>query len=99
MAAILARQARCNCGRTVPSDRGLAFFESCAAGSAVATDTCAICAYHRVAHDPTTPHMAQVERNGRTRLENLMAQLGPHDFAGQGELEYDRYYCGHAGWD
>ena len=86
--------------RIIPSAAGgLAFFEYRGTGSTYATETCKHCRYTIVAHDPTTPHMAKVERNGKTRLENLMTKVGQHEFEPIGPAEFDLYYCGCWGWD
>lgn len=46
------RTARCSCGRTEPSDARLPFFEYLGPGSQWAATHCAVCNYHRAAHEP-----------------------------------------------
>ncbi len=79
------RQARCPCGRLAPSDpKALAFFEYCGPGSREATDICK-CGYSVVAHVPEV-----MARNKGLKCINFVAR---------GPLEFDRWYCGHSGWD
>ena len=60
------RQAKCQCGKVVPSKESLPFFESKDAGSRLATIQCKHCVYHDAAHnkghklvcDNFTPHGA-----------------------------------------
>jgi len=84
-----ARQARCSCGKLVPSDPGLAFFESRDEGTRAATESCKHCGYTTVAHllVPT-----------RTQ-RNVVAEGRCPGFEPKGAWEYDSYYCGHGGWD
>lgn len=44
------REAKCFCGRIVPSSEKLPFFESRDEGTRMATDTCKNCRYAEVAH-------------------------------------------------
>lgn len=93
------RTARCYCGSTAPSSRNLAFFEFRGEGSREASETCGVCGFHEIAHDPTAEHMARIE-GGATRYENLMKRVGGiHDFTPKGGVDTDRFYCGCRGWD
>lgn len=83
------RTAACQCGRTEPSSKNLAFFEYRGEGSRVALERCAVCAYSVIAHeraktDPTARHIKHI-------LE--------HEFEPVGGLETDVFYCGCRGWD
>ena len=98
---LTGRSAKCMCGRTVPSTWSLAFFEFQGPGSQWATEHCAVCGYSPQAHDPARPHMARVEKGGRTRYENFMERNGGvHEFTPRGgDAGHDRFYCGCRGWD
>ncbi len=90
---LAGRTAKCCSIGVQPSSQELAFFVYCGPGSREATDYCR-CGYHRVAHDPE--HMAQnVPSNRKTVVEQGKCT----GFVARGPLEFDRYYCGHAGWD
>jgi hypothetical protein len=84
------REARCSCGALRPSTDaltgGLAFFEYRGKGSHVAMDMCGNCAHARSAHTGK-----EVRTGGRLIICS--------EFKPRGPMEYDTYYCGHAGWD
>lgn len=89
------RLAKCGCGRTEPSSTKLAFFEYCGPGSREATETCK-CGYAFAPH--TAEGMARnVASNRKTVIEDGRCKIGA--FVARGPLEFDRYYCGHSGWD
>ena len=90
------RQAKCSCGRIEQSDaKRLAFFEYCGLGSRAATEICK-CGYADVAH--AVEGMARnVPSNRKTVIEDGRCKRGAFD--ARGPQEFDRYYCGHAGWD
>lgn len=53
------RTAKCDmCKRITPSCMNLAFFQYRGDGSRAATETCAVCRYHKVAHDEGHPAVA-----------------------------------------
>jgi hypothetical protein len=83
---LTGRKARCGCGAERDSDRSLAFFQYCGAGSREAEELCS-CGYTQKAHDlkceKDPAHLASVC--------NL--------FVAKGDRGYDRFYCGCAGWD
>jgi hypothetical protein len=68
------------------SSKSLAFYEFRGEGSKDAINLC-ICGYHRVAHVPDLTHSC-------TKNCGHCNNFQPH-----GPYEYDRYYCGHMGWD
>jgi hypothetical protein len=78
------RQARCSCGNFEPSSYSLAFFEFTGEGSRPATEICGNCRYAEVAHVP------EITTNNKFVCDKFV----PH-----GAWDYDRFYCGHAGWD
>ena len=79
------REARCGCGKIVPSSKGLAFFEYRGEGSQAATNMCRHCRYAEQAHalKPNVKH-----------LQHCCDAFEPH-----GAWEYDTFYCGCRGWD
>lgn len=84
-----ARQAKCYCGRTEPSDSRIAamgFFEYRGAGSDSAVHHCGTCGYYDTAHLTINPLTG---REGITE----------HDFVQRGASEFDSFYCGCRGWD
>lgn len=91
---LTGRLAKCSCGRTTPSDlKTCALFEYCGPGSTQAAESCK-CGYNFVAH--SSEYMARnVPSNRRTVVEQGKCT----GFVARGPLEFDRYYCGHAGWD
>ena len=84
---VFGRYAKC-CAESpiLPSSKDLAFFEYKGKGSYEATMSCK-CGYYEVAHIPGETHTC--------------TQYCGHcnDFQPHGPYEYDRYYCGHSGWD
>ena len=79
------RVARCSCGRTKPSTPDLPFLVT----AEEAVHNICVCGYHRVAHEEPTrsrPHMLRTMSDG-------------HDFTQRPVGDFDRFYCGHAGWD
>ena len=79
------RLARCQCGKTEPSDEGLAFFKYRGPGSEHAKNTCAKCGYFYIAHSHDI-------RNGNKLIcESFKTNPNGHEF--------DSYYCGCRGWD
>lgn len=90
---LIGREAKCICGRTVPSTEyeRLAFFEFRGAGSQKATETCKHCHYTTVAHQDDAP----VWPNGKTAVQTH----GCPGFEPIGPWEFDSYYCGCRGWD
>ncbi len=91
---LTGRRAKCCNTGIQPSGQELAFFVYCGPGSREATDICK-CGYHRDAHDPEVM-AARVPSNRKTVVELGKCKTG---FVARGPLEFDRYYCGHAGWD
>ena len=86
---LAAREARCLCGATMPSDTvGLAFFEYRGPGSRDAAERC-VCRYGLAAHEP--------EIRERPHLRHVMAD--GHEFTPVGPWEFDGFYCGCRGWD
>lgn len=85
---LTGRRARCYCGREEAStpDNTLAFFEYTGPGSAESVELCGTCGYHAVAHGETN------KVTGRPGITD-------HEFVGKGPAEFDRFYCGHSGWD
>lgn len=80
------RFAKCGDGCTVrPSSADLAFFEYLGPDSPASKQNCAQCGYYEEAHkyDPS-----------RVSSKPVNCQFRPH-----GPYEFDRYYCGHSGWD
>lgn len=83
----MSRMAICCTEETiVPSDPSLAFFEDRDEGSFDAINKCK-CGYFEVAHIKGATH----DCNPRCGHCN---KFKPH-----GAYEYDKYYCGHSGWD
>ncbi len=96
------RLAKCTCGRTAPSDNPhLAFFEDrsdvsrlegCAAPG---TNALGQCGYTADAHLRFAGVLRDVVRPGV-----WPRGMTPHEFVAPTEPEpFDRYYCGHGGWD
>jgi hypothetical protein len=83
------RTARCKCGKTRPSSRGLPFFEYRGPGSKSATESC-ICGYHRIAHERVA---ASPEKYRHVNLSKCGGTFTP-----RGDMP-DLFYCGHSGWD
>lgn len=89
---LAGRQARCDCGRTCPSDgtapgyTEIPFFQYWGPGSEKAEEQCGNpgCGKYRVAHGPDAPH------GGRYACAEFR-QREPDQF--------DSFYCGHAGWE
>lgn len=80
---LAGREARCQCGRTKPSDPDrLAFFEYRGPGSREVTETCE-CGYHKVAHE----------------IPDRAARLKCKAFKVRGPREFDLFYCGCRGWE
>jgi hypothetical protein len=77
------RQARCTCGRIVPSDPALAFFEDRSAGTQ--DDTCRNCRYHKVAH---------TRKQAGEHVSHFICDRFEPLTEGR---EFDSYYCGHGG--
>lgn len=91
MSGLLAgRWARCSCMRLMPSTDALmgklAFFEYRGEGSNEATNYCRDCGYARSAHTR--------KEEGESVTTNVCNSFTP-----KGALQYDSFYCGHAGWD
>ena len=80
------REATCTCGKIVPSNPQLAFFEDRSAGHT--DDYCRHCRYAPIAHtkkaETDAPHLRNVCDNFEPLSEGM---------------PYDLYYCGHGGWD
>lgn len=87
------RMAKCSCGRTEPSSTSLAFFEYCGPGSPESINICK-CGFHYVAH--TKEGMANNVPSNRLTVVEQGKCTG---FVAHGPREFDRQYCGHAGWD
>lgn len=99
------REARCICGKTVPStlaldDEGylstrLAFFEYRGPASRKAKESCIHCRYHEVAHGSGREEdIAKGVRPRRNVVEEGHCpgfEAGPYDT--------DTFYCGCRGWD
>lgn len=87
---LAGRQARCDCGRTCPSDgtapgyTEIPFFQYWGPGSEKAERQCASCGKYEVAHGPAAPH------GGRYACAEWR-QRQPDEF--------DSFYCGCRGWD
>ena len=101
---LVGRQSKCSEGCPVLSsteayEHYRAFFEFRGEGSRDATDMCKVCHYALIAHDPTAPHMARLDKNGLSRYDNFMAREGAHDFTPAGPFEFDHHYDGCRGWD
>lgn len=91
---LIGRMAKCSCGRTEPSHaKDRAFFEYCGPGSKEATETCK-CGFYWCAH--VAQYMA---RNVPSNRKTVVEQGKCTGFVPRGAQEFDRYYCGHAGWD
>lgn len=104
MPDLTGRMSRCSEGcPVIPSEEALehyrGFFTFRGEGSHDATETCAVCRYTTQAHDPSAPHMARIEKNGKSRYENFMDRLGAHEFTPIGPFEFDHHYDGCRGWD
>ena len=82
---LTGREARCTCGKTMPSSTGLAFFEYRGDNSEAAVKFCKTCAYAEHAHEikGTVKH-----------LQHCCDTFEPH-----GAWDYDSFYCGCKGWD
>lgn len=86
---LAGRSARCECGRTCPSDgapRGHTeppFLQYWGAGSEKAEEQC-VCGKYRVAHGPDAPHQGQ---------------YACAEFRQRQPDEFDSFYCGCRGWD
>lgn len=81
------RQAKCFCGKTVPSSLGLAFFEFRGEGSREAVEGCKNCYCFLSAHDPQ-----------RKYTESEPPLVCGH-FDPRGPQEFDRFYCGCRGFN
>ncbi len=90
---LTGRMAKCCKTGIVPSSQDLAFFVYCGPGSREATDYCK-CGYALCAHQPE--YMA---RNVASNHKTVVEQGKCTGFVARGPLEFDRYYCGHSGWD
>jgi len=91
---LTGRMAKCACGRIEPSElKQRACFEYCGPGSQEAANSCK-CGYHFCAHQ--AEYMA---RNVPSNRKTVVEQGKCSGFVARGPLEFDRYYCGHAGWD
>lgn len=78
-----------DCKKTsVPSSRGLAFFEFMGEGSERAVRKCKQCNYFDVTHWELNTTTGRVGHN-----------FGDHDFVPKGAADLDYYYCGCKGWD
>lgn len=64
-------------------------FEFLGEGSQEARLRCIHCGFFKIAHE---------YEHGRIYREPHPATIG-HKFEPIGAQEYDRYYCGHSGWD
>lgn len=85
---VTGREARCSCGKIVPSDPArLAFFEFRGDGSRQARESCKRCRYSVVAHD-------RKKATGEAHLSYVCDEFEP-----MGAWDYDAYYCGCRGWD
>jgi hypothetical protein len=80
---LTGREAKCSCGKRVPSSIDLPFFEYRGEGSHEAVDIC-VCGYAEVAHIRPLPK----------HLSNWVCQ----EFRSRGPLP-DLFYCGCRGWD
>jgi hypothetical protein len=85
---LTGRQARCQCGNTATSSKGLAFFEYLGDGSREASDKCRNCGYGYITH---------LEVN--TSTGRAGHKFGVCEFVPKGDVGHDRYYCGCRGWD
>ncbi len=90
---LTGRQARCSCGKTVPSNTNLAFFEFRGPGSRFALETCK-CGYGLMAHDPEA-----MGQNVPSNRKTVVEQGKCTGFVSRGAHEFDSYYDGHGGWD
>lgn len=93
------RQARCHCGKIVPSTgegsgwTTLPFFEY--RGPDPNADDCRHCFYKKIAHDRFDGKLNDVVSAGR-----WPKGVEPHVFEARTEgYEYDKFYCGCDGWD
>ena len=86
---LAGRTAKCQCGKTQPSDFSLTFFEYRGEGSRVAQERCGICAYAPIAH----------ERALQPGNEHLKHIADGHEFTPAGGQDLDIFYCGCRGWD
>ncbi len=77
------RQARI-CTCEQPSSKDLPFFEFTGAGSRESDEICKHCKFHKIAHE-------KAPRERGTRVCS--------HFEAQGPREFDKFYCGCAGWD
>ena len=83
------RQARCHGELVKPSSRDLPFFEFMGEGSRDATLSCKHCGYYKEAH----------EYSERRIHKEPIKETRDHTFEPHGPYEFDRFYCGHSGWD
>lgn len=85
---IVERKAKCGCGKVMSYSNTLAFYEYRGEGSRTSTH-CKICGFSAQAHKEEKPaHYATLQK---CKDEGT--------YTPQGGLEYDSFYCGHAGWD
>lgn len=91
---LTGRTAECGCGSTEPSSEKLAFFSFRGTGSRAASESCKNCGFYECAHDP-----AYMSRNVPSNRKTVVEQGKCSGFTAHGPFEFDRYYCGHAGWE
>lgn len=87
---LAGRMAECSCGKSVPSDSDLPFFQYRGPGSYYALTTCARCRFSFCAH---------VRDESRVQQSSVVERGECIGFTPAGPDEHDLFYCGCRGLD
>lgn len=91
------REAQCSsCLKIVPTSDNLAFLERTGEGTKAATESCANCGYHEIAHSYDGNYAPPSNKKNPHLCLNFDP---PMEFVPHGPWPYDRFYCGCRGWD